>query len=184
MQWFVYSLTSPSKKMYIGKTNNMYMRMAQHKNAAKRGVKRKICTAIRKYGFDAFDLKILEQTDSEEKCFDLEMYYIIQYNTIQDGYNMTLGGEGPSGNKQTKEANLKRSKALKGRKNGPLTKEHKRKLSEAHKGLDNHQKGRIVSEETRKKISQANKGRHWTTEAKKKLLGRIPWNKGLSKCQF
>lgn len=56
--------------------------------------------------------------------------------------------------------------------------ETKRKISEANKG-------RVVSEETKKKIGVANRGRRHSDEARRKIslagLGRIPWNKGLTK---
>lgn len=51
---------------------------------------------------------------------------------------------------------------MKGKKLGPLSNEHKRKLSEAHKGI-------YHTEETKKKISEAHKDKHFSEEHKKKL---------------
>lgn len=42
---------------------------------------------------------------------------------------------------------------------GPLTDEHKRKLSEAHKGKPAWSKGKRLSDETRRKLSVAHKGK-------------------------
>lgn len=60
-----------------------------------------------------------------------------------------------------------------------LSEEHKRKISEALKG-------KTVSDETRRKLSEANQGKKLTEERKAKLLasntGRTPWNKGKTGC--
>lgn len=48
----------------------------------------------------------------------------------------------------------------------PMSEEQKKKLSEAHKGKPSNRKGAVLSEETKKKISDSKKG-------------SIPWNKGL-----
>ena len=80
------------------------------------------------------------------------------------------------------------SGALKGRK---FTPEHRRKIAEASKGNKSN-KGRKFSPEHRRKISEATKGRPapnkgkpaWnkdkphSPEARQKMEGRIPWNKG------
>lgn len=52
-----------------------------------------------------------------------------------------------------------------------MTEEHKRKI-----GLAN--KGKIISEEHKLKISKGNLGKRRTDEMKAKLKGRVPWNKG------
>lgn len=49
-----------------------------------------------------------------------------------------------------------------------LSEEHKRKISEAAKGNKNSV-GRIVSEETRRKLSEANRGRKLSEETKRKV---------------
>jgi group I intron endonuclease len=56
---------------------------------------------MQKYGLDNFDFEILEeclisQLDEKEK------FYIKEYNSFFEGYNLTLGGDG-SGNSITKE---------------------------------------------------------------------------------
>ena len=47
--------------------------------------------------------------------------------------------------------------------------ETRKKLSEAHKGKPAHNKGVPMSEEQKKKISEANKGKHHSEEQKKKI---------------
>lgn len=62
-----------------------------------------------------------------------------------------------------------------------LSKETKRKLSEAHKGQRPWMKGRHHSEETKRKLSEINKGKKMSYEAKRKLSetnkGRRPSDK-------
>lgn len=47
--------------------------------------------------------------------------------------------------------------------------EHKKKLSEAHKGKPAWNKGKSTSEETKKKMSEAKKGKKYSEETKKKM---------------
>ena len=47
--------------------------------------------------------------------------------------------------------------------------EIKRKLSEAHKGKASPQKGKILSSETRRKMSEAHKGKKFTEEHRRKM---------------
>jgi len=72
-----------------------------------------------------------------------------------------------TGRIQSKEEREMRSKALKGKKKPPLSKEHIKKISEAKKGTVPWNKGKSMGEEFSKKMSEAGKG-------------RIPWNKGIT----
>jgi group I intron endonuclease len=60
--------------------------------------------------------------------------------------------------------------------------ESRRKMSEAKKGKPNGWEGKHLSEEHRRKLSEANKGKHHSAETRRKLSeinkGQIPWNKG------
>lgn len=50
-----------------------------------------------------------------------------------------------------------------------FSEEHRRKLSEAQKGEKNHNYGKTFSEETKIKLSEANKGKIFSEERKKKI---------------
>ena len=54
-------------------------------------------------------------------------------------------------------------------KHKPLSEEHKRKLSEAHKGKPNHRLGTHLSEKTKKKLSEKLMGRIISEETKRKM---------------
>jgi hypothetical protein len=53
--------------------------------------------AIRHYGPDSFTFEVLEEVINIEDLNVREIYWIAYYNTYNDGYNETLGGEGVKG---------------------------------------------------------------------------------------
>lgn len=90
----IYKLTSPSGKSYIGQTRNPFdIRWKQHIRDANYNSILPIHVAIRKYGPENFVNQILEEVPNEE-LNNKEQYYIQKYNTYNNGYNCTLGGEG------------------------------------------------------------------------------------------
>ena len=56
----------------------------------------KFAKSIRKWGWDAFEGRILEEV-YEEDLNELEKFYIEQFDSYKNGYNSTLGGEGTRG---------------------------------------------------------------------------------------
>lgn len=112
-------------------------------------------SAIQKYGWDNFEHNILFQDLSKEEACQKEQQLIAEYNTMDRlyGYNSTSGGEVFVMNDETKQ---KISQALKGNKNGlghPCSEEKKKKISKA-------QKGKTLTQEHRQKLSEAAKHRH------------------------
>jgi len=130
--------------------------------------------AIRKHGKENFIWMIAKEDIPVEELNWYEIYYVNYYSAFGPyGYNETRGGEGARGYKITKEAKKKMSEAKKGK---PLSEEHKKKISEAGKGKPGPNKGKILSEETKKKISDSlkgraspNKGNSYSEETKKKI---------------
>lgn len=110
--------------------------------------------AIQKYGWDLFEHEIIKDNLTKEEACALEIKLISEYKT-QDkefGYNILEGGDAPS---MTDDVREKMSKAMQGNKNGLghlCSEEKKKKISKA-------QKGRKFSKEHREKISLAKKGR-------------------------
>ena len=110
--------------------------------------------AIKKYGWDAFSHEIVASNLTKREACDLEVKLIEKYRTQEreHGYNMLAGGDAPN---ITPEIRAKMSKAMMGNKNGlgkPCSEEKKKKISDA-------QKGRKFSEEHRLNISLATKGK-------------------------
>ena len=145
----------------------------------------KFARAILKHGWDNFEHLILSDIyTSIEELNAAEVATIAKYDSFNDGYNATLGGdnfgiEPWNKGKKTPEETLAK---LRGKK---LSEEHKRKISEAKKGkarseetkkkISEAKKGHVVSEEAREKISENKKGKTAWNKGKK---GQIPWNKG------
>jgi|LakMenE18May11ns_1017448.scaffolds.fasta_scaffold9649245_2 group I intron endonuclease len=86
----VYKITFPNNKLYIGLTNNFIHRMVQHKSNKKQG---KLSNAIKKYGFDNCKKEIIACCLTKQEACEMEMYLIKKHNTIDTGYNITIGGE-------------------------------------------------------------------------------------------
>lgn len=61
----------------------------------------------------------------ESTLNELEKHYILLYNTFNDGFNFTLGGDGTLGSKQSKQTKLKQSDAHKKNKNPSYRKDIK-----------------------------------------------------------
>lgn len=94
----VYKATSKTTgKVYVGiTTNTLEYRKSQHKRAAFEGQKNyHFYNAIQKYGFDDFVFEIIEDNITDIKTLqDREVYWIKFYNSYEEGYNSTRGGEG------------------------------------------------------------------------------------------
>lgn len=157
MTGIIYKYTSPSGKSYIGQTIHPERRVEQHRkmegdNAFHR--------AIKKYGFDNFTYEVLvtvdldDEQELKQKLDFFERFYIRKYKTFENGYNMTAGGGGMIGFKMSDEVREKMSKAAKGK---VVLEETKRKMSKVRKGRQPWNKGKITSEETKRKISESMK---------------------------
>ena len=132
--------------------------------------------AIRKYGIDDFDTKILWCTPCKGTAYRAEVYYIDLYDTFKGlGYNSTKGGESCSywTNKHLpQEMKDKMSKAKLGTKASQKTKD---KMSKIRKGKPIHTQesknkiakaniGKKVSQETRDRMSKAQTGKKQSQE--------------------
>ena len=79
-------------KQYIGQTTKtLEQRIKNHKNAM-RYKNTHIYRAMRKYGWDNFEFRVLTYAMDQQMLNDLEEYYISKYDTIRNGYNMAKGG--------------------------------------------------------------------------------------------
>ncbi len=80
-------------KKYIGQTVNESRRVSQLKCEVRDNLHpdNHFHNAMRKYGRDNFVYGIIEETD---ELNDREIYWIDYYNTMNEGYNSTIGGEG------------------------------------------------------------------------------------------
>lgn len=83
-----------NNKVYIGLTTRcIQIRFKEHLKLLKSNENQIIHKAIKKHGKENFYVELLEECDKnilDEK----EKFYIKKYNSIQNGYNVTLGGRG------------------------------------------------------------------------------------------
>lgn len=92
MKGFIYKITNKvNGKVYIGQTRyTVEFRWRQHLHKKDDTY---FHNALKKYGPDNFIVEILEECDVE-KLNEREIFYIAKYNSFEDGYNLTLGGDG------------------------------------------------------------------------------------------
>ena len=133
--WIYVIRNTVNGKLYVGQTiHKVEHRWYQHVqksqyNTKKHNTNTCISGAINKYGADSFSVDIIAAGNSLEDLNEKEIFWISQLNTIApNGYNIKTGG-----------------------KNGKLSEESKRKLSESLKET-------FKDASIRKKISDARKG--------------------------
>lgn len=147
-------------KIYIGQTNGK-------RNDYFAGGKI-IKQALRKYGKHNFTRQILEKGNFSKKDLDiLEVKYIVQYksNTPSIGYNISKGGQGSKGYKQTQESIDKRNKSMQ----ETFKKRGYKRTPEQIANIVKHHKGRKYNQEVRTRMSLAHTGKKLPAEQAAKI---------------
>ena len=172
-----------NNKMYIGKSVNVHKRKSYHfwLLRSNNHFNPKLQSAFNKYGEENFEFVILEKCNKDE-LDDKEIKYINRYNTTNNGYNICEGGKGGLGRTLSEETKQKISNANTGRKQDEVAKKRKSeamkelwKTAEFRKKMKQRpkpkpwNKGRRLTEEEKKHLSEKLKGRRITEEHKKKL---------------
>lgn len=97
MPFGIYSITNVvTGDMYIGQTiQDFEKRWKSHISALNRGNhdNEYLQRSWNKYGEDAFKFKAIHYCDELDILNDLEKYYIKKYDTYNNGFNMTEGGD-------------------------------------------------------------------------------------------
>lgn len=139
----IYSITHiDTSRRYIGKSVNVEARLAAHKyrltapTRSAHHTNRYLFAAVHKYGWDAFETKILEtfQTLDPELIADREIYWMDYYRTCEPQYGFNLRRDSSSGmitHSRTKEL-----------------------LSKVNKGALNGNFGNLWSEQAREAMRQ------------------------------
>ena len=94
--WVIYKHTNKkSGKSYIGLTcRGMDVRWNEHLTSARTGSPYHFHNAIRKYGEDTWSHKIVaDGIKSFKEAQKTERDFIRKYDSLDNGYNMTIGGE-------------------------------------------------------------------------------------------
>jgi group I intron endonuclease len=140
----IYIITNTyNDKAYIGQTwNSLSKRFNEHKKGVHN---KKLINAMNKYGRENFSIKELDCAYNQKDADRLEILYILQYNSINNGYNIREGGS-----------------------HGKHSNETKQKIALSHIGkthsidtiqkMSKSQKGRTFSDITLEKMSQVKRG--------------------------
>ena len=155
-------------KCYVGQTTKtMRERRKGHERRTQEQSLAPFHCAIRKYGFDAFEWKVLMRSSDPDDLKESEIVMIRQLKSkAPNGYNLTDGGEGTVGIVHSEEYKKRHSRIMKevlaspeirakigaSHKNRPKSEEQKKKTSISLMG-------HFVSLETRKKQSVSHTGR-------------------------
>ncbi|MFP3041874.1 GIY-YIG nuclease family protein [Treponema primitia] len=136
----IYKATGPTGKVYIGQTIQSFAeRKKGHKiRAVKKDRRYSFGIAILEHGFESFVWEQIDTAETKEELGQKEKYWIAHYQSDdpEHGYNMTSGGISFVPNAEWRKRN-----------------------SESHKGLPSHNKGKHLSDETKRKLSEALKGK-------------------------
>lgn len=96
----IYKITNKiNNKIYIGKSSNIEERWKYHKTryTYEKDYDKTLYRAFRKYGIENFSFEIIEemtQSDYNKFANNREEYWITYYDSIKQGYNNTVGGDG------------------------------------------------------------------------------------------
>ena len=142
-------------KVYIGQsTQEPNRRRLEHINGARYTNKSyHFHNAIRKYGVEAFEWEVLDYANNLEHLNELEEKYIEEYNCIEEGYNIRQGGNNRLHSKESKQRMSEAQKVAHARrrangKDGGWTRKDGGPM-----------KGKVCSEEHKRKVGLANKGK-------------------------
>lgn len=151
---YIYKITSPNGKIYIGQTLNIKSRKNDYKNGHFKK-QTKLWNNCQKYNWNPLDtFEVIEEClCGEDKCFlnEKEIYWISYYDSFNNGLNCTQGGKGQVGRIWTeKEKEKQREIAL----SKPLSEQQKIN----HKIACDNRKGYKHTEESKEKMSLNLKG--------------------------
>jgi|GEM_PF-1092848 group I intron endonuclease len=180
----IYKITSPSNKVYIGQSNDLYSRFYIYK---KLHCKKQIYlyNSLLKYGIENHKFEIIHICKEEELNY-LEIYYSNIYKSTDREFGLNLRECGGANGKHSEESKLKMRLSSLGKKK---SKESRLKMSLSKKGVKPFITGKHHSKESILKMSLSKIGKpsklrgiNLSDECKKKisesLKGKTPWNKG------
>lgn len=197
VDWVIYKITSPSGRIYIGKTSNFDKRLSHYRDILCNN-QHIIKNSLSKYGFNAHTIEIIDQFRSNNRYANgKEMFWIRTYMSNfskwpeMRGMNLTDGGQGTIGRKATEEQRKKQSERnkLNPPRTGkwPHSEETKEKLRIAQqKRIANPayispRKGAKLTDEQRAHLSKINMGSTGYWKGKKFSQTHL---ENMSKCKL
>jgi len=154
---YIYCITSPSGKKYIGQTIRDYQKRFQE-HCKLPGSCILLENSIKKYGKDSMIFEVLEEIDNEN-LNEREQFYIQHYNSMEPtGYNIRSGGVKSIHSENSKK---RMSEAKLGKKNHnfgkPRNDTTKQAISMAKSGENHHFYGKELTQEHKLKLSESHK---------------------------
>jgi group I intron endonuclease len=146
MEYVIYLFRFPNGKQYVGRTNDFESRLASHRYSSKKRRTLAVHKAINKHGWDNVEKTIIDTADTLEEAIAKEFEYIVKYDCIRNGYNLTLRTDG--GGDQWLD-----------RKDTQEFKDFQQKMSSVTSGEKNGMYGKTQKEESKDKMKEKAKGR-------------------------
>ena len=146
MPHVIYLFIFPNGKHYVGRTKNFKNRLESHKSKANKKKNFVIHKAISKYGWDNVEKIIIDTADTIEEAIAKEYEYIVKYDCIRNGYNLTIetkhGGDIWTDRRDTQEF-----------------KDFQERMRTSTLGEKNGMYGKTQKEESKLKMKEKAKGR-------------------------
>lgn len=188
---YIYKIINTvNSKIYVGLTSNLNRRWSQHKiNSIKNSKNSALYKSMNKYGIDKFELIPICKCLNYKVAGDVETELIRHYNSLApNGYNIQNGGIQAYEFKHPENFKKVMSERMKGENNPFYGKKHSKETIEKMKTLlksrvykpktmESKLKGIPRTDEVKRKISEAQKGKIISEEAKKNLslaLSKVP----------
>lgn len=147
---YIYKITNPKGKIYIGSTVDLKDRIYRYKTYRVK-TQVKIYNSLIKYKFENHKFEVIYECEAKDKLY-FEAYYGNIYNVLgENGLNLSLP---------------KLSDEYSG-----VSQETKKKIGDAHRG-------KTISD--KQKIEQSIRSKKWHETNEHPMKGGIPWNKGKS----
>lgn len=136
---YIYKITSPNGKVYIGQTFDLSRRKSRYKRLDCKQ-QPKIFNSILKYRWELHLFEIIEEIkEIKETLNDREKYWISFYDSMNNGLNCTGGGDSKLISKETiekiRKSKLGKTSPNKGKK---MSDEQKKKISNSMLGNSNN----------------------------------------------
>ena len=146
-------------KKYIGETSRKFVSTRFGHNGKRYEDQPKFYNDIIKYGWDNFKHEILSDNLTHDEAINLEKELIAKYDTMNTGYNNSIGDQGCTGYHQTEEAKQKISKAQTGRERSIKDKEKvKEFFDEYYKTHEHYMTGKHQTQEAKEKFKKSFSG--------------------------
>ncbi len=151
----VYTITCTANgRVYVGSAIEISNRFRRHVRTLNEGTHHNahLMRAGGKYGQEAFVFELVEVVTDVSLLREREQWWIDRLNVVNNGFNLCPRAESSLGVKHTKESRQNMVNGARGRRRPVLTEEHRRKISEARMG-------QRLTEETKRKVSETKRGK-------------------------